>query len=387
MRASKSTKKLMIWIITVVLSAVLIFLGNRLAKGDVHILDQTEITARARVTELSELVEEELEEAGYSSKIQFFKAKLLTGSRKGEVVLAYQHIDSYTDTGERFVKAGDIVILYNYEYQSGFDDWLFGSFARFDYILVLGIIFLVLIVIFGRGKGVNTIISLIYTCLAVFLVFIPGVLAGRNVYLLTVLICAFTIIMTLILTNGTTKKSVSTMLGCGAGVVAAAVITFISDRIMQLTGFIDEHSVYLQVMGEGGTPINLRALIFAMITIGALGAVMDVAMDIASSLYEIRRHAPQISSRELFKSGMNIGRDVMGTMANTLVLAYIGSSLCSILLKVTYASTLMELVNTENIVVELLNAIVGSMAILLTIPLTALVCCVTYRPSGKHADN
>ena len=388
MKVSRRSKnRIIVWLLTVVISAVLIFAGNRLVKGDVHILDQTEVTARAKVTEISELVEEALEDAGYSSKIQFFKAKLLTGSRKGEVVLAYQHIDSYTDTGERFVKTGDIVILYNYEYQSGTDDWVFGNFARFDYILVLGIIFLVLIVLFGRRKSVNTIISLIFTCLAVFMVFIPGVLAGRNVYVLTVLICAFTIIMTLILTNGTSKKSVATMLGCGAGVVTAALISFIFDRMMHLTGFIDEHSVYLQVMGEQGTPIDLRALIFAMITIGALGAVMDVAMDIASSLYEIKHHAPDISPRELFKSGMNIGRDVMGTMANTLVLAYIGSSLCSILLKVTYANTLMELVNTESIVVELLNAIVGSMAILLTIPLTALVCCAAYKASAKHANN
>ena len=133
---------------------------------------------------------------------------------------------------------------------------------------------------------------------------------------------------------------------------------------------------------DEGNPINLRALIFAMITIGAMGAVMDVAMDIASSLYEVKRHAPQIRDRELFKSGMNIGRDVMGTMANTLVLAYIGSSLCSILLKISYAYSFNQLMNTESIVVELLNALVGSMAILLTIPLTAFVCCVMYK--GRH---
>ena len=137
-------------------------------------------------------------------------------------------------------------------------------------------------------------------------------------------------------------------------------------------------------MGEDGTPINLRALIFAMITIGAMGAVMDVAMDISSSLFEVKRHAPEITDKDLFRSGLNIGRDVMGTMANTLVLAYIGSSLCTILLKISYANSMLELLNTEGIIVELLNALIGSLAILLTIPLTALVCVAVYR--GRHSE-
>jgi len=174
------------------------------------------------------------------------------------------------------------------------------------------------------------------------------------------------------------------MLGCASGVLAAALLTVISDKIMHLTGFIDEHSVYLQAMNDEGGSIDLRGLIFAMITIGAMGAVMDVAMDISSSLCELHRHAPDLSFKELFKSGMNIGRDVMGTMANTLVLAYIGSSLCSILLRVSYAGSLMEMLNTESIAVELLQAIIGSLGILLTIPLTALICSARY--TGKTAE-
>lgn len=388
MKAVRSSdKKLIIWILTVVISAVLIIAGNRIVKGDVHILDQYDLTARAKVIELTRLEEEDLPDVNLYSQTQFFTAKLLSGSSKGQIVESNQHRDSYTDTGERFVKEGDIVILYNYAYESGGSQWVFGNFARFDYIIVLGAVFFLLILIFGRGKGVNTIISLAFTCMAVFFVFIPGVLAGRNIYLLTILICAFTIVMTLILTNGTSQKSFTTMLGCSFGVLAAAVISIISDRVMHLTGFTDEHSVYLQVMGENGTPIDLRALVFSMITIGALGAVMDVAMDIASSLYEVKRHAPAISSGELFRSGLNIGRDVMGTMANTLILAYIGSSLCSVLLKVTFAGSVMQLINTEGMIVELLNALIGSMAILLTMPLTALVCCFMYRGGGRHTNN
>jgi len=386
MRASKrSNKRLVIWIITVILSSVLVFAGNRIVIKDVSLMDHPEASAKAKVTELGELVEESLDGISFSARTQYFKARILNGENKGRIVDAHQQIDSYLDTGERFVRVGDKVILLNNGAMFDTEDWVFGNYARSEYIFVLGALFLVLLIIFGRGKGVNTVLSLVFTCLAVFCVFIPGVLAGYNIYLLTLLICVFTIVMTLILTNGVSAKSITTMLGCGAGVLAAAVISLISDRIMHLTGFIDEHSVYLQVLGENSYPIDLRAIIFAMITIGAMGALMDVAMDMASSLYEVKRHAPSISDKELFKSGMNIGRDVMGTMANTLVLAYIGSSMCSILLRITYSNSLMEMINTESIVVELLNAIVGSLGILLTMPLTALVCVAMYR--GKHGHH
>ena len=184
-------------------------------------------------------------------------------------------------------------------------------------LLILGGVFFLLLLVFGRMKGLNTIISLTFTVLAIFTVFIPSILSGYNIYLMSLVTCFFTIIMTLLITNG------------------------------------------------------------------AMGAVMDVAMDISSSLYEIRLHARDIGFTSLVKSGIRIGRDVMGTMANTLVLAYIGSSLCSILLLITYSSSLRELLNRESIVVEILQALIGSTAILLTIPLTAMVCGVMYTQKPK----
>ena len=368
---------LIVWILTFVVSAALIAAGHFIVSKGSRILSNDSSTAKASVTELGKYIEEKDEQAAYVLKTQYFTAKILSGQHKGETVAAYQQMDNYTNTGERFVQAGDRVVLYYYN--DGTDvSWHFGNYVRSGYILILGLIFLALLIVFGRGKGVSTIVSLAFTCLAVFYVFIPAVLAGHDIYLWSVLVCVFTIVMTLLLTNGVSAKSVITMLGCASGVFVAAVISIVSDRIMHLTGFIDEHSVYLQIMNEEGGNINLRALIFAMITIGAMGAVMDVAMDISSSLYEVKKHAPSISFKELFKSGLNIGRDVMGTMANTLVLAYIGSSLCSILLKISYSGSLLELMNTESIIVELLQALAGSLGILMTIPLTALICCIAY---------
>ena len=144
-----------------------------------------------------------------------------------------------------------------------------------------------------------------------------------------------------------------------------------------MTGMLEEESVYLLQLYPD-RPINLKAIIFAMIIVGALGAVMDVAMSMSSSLYELRVKSPGITPQELMKSGVTIGRDMLGTMANTLVLAYIGSSLTCVLLMVAYNANLQQVINKEVIIADILQALAGSMGMLLALPLTSAVCAIVY---------
>ena len=131
--------------------------------------------------------------------------------------------------------------------------------------------------------------------------------------------------------------------------------------------------------------MDLRAIIFAAIIIGATGAVMDVAISIASSLGELAGQLESPTFAGLLKSGFAIGRDMMGTMANTLVLAYIGSSLATVVLIVAYNSSLLNILNKEMIVVEVEQALVGSLGILAAIPLTSLLAALVYPRAKKAA--
>jgi uncharacterized membrane protein len=390
----RDRKDLLIRLLTIVLSAVYILVMHAAVSKNVKVFDvEGAYAVKAEVSEMAELVTD-VYEAGssYETASQYFYAKVLSGSQKGEPVVAVQTIDNYSAFQEETVKPGDKVILYNYDDPEGDAGFIFGGYERLDLNIVLGCVFFALLLLFGRLKGFHTIVALIFTCLAVFYVFVPAVLAGYNVYVMTCMTCVFTIIMTLLITNGACGKSLTTILGCCFGVLVAALLTVLFSKLMRLTGILDEHSVYLQYLSSG-VEIDLRALIFGMIVIGALGAVMDVAMDISSSLSEVHLQAPHLRFSELFRSGIRIGRDVMGTMANTLVLAYIGSNLCGILLLITYSSSMLELLNRESIAVELLQALIGSLAILLTIPLTSLVCAALYtgKPgntavyTGKHS--
>ena len=216
-------------------------------------------------------------------------------------------------------------------------------------------------------QGLKTVISLGFTCLSVFTVLIPAILNGHNIYLWSIVVCMFITVMTLSIISGFNVKAMCAGIGCVSGVLCAGLTVLISDKFLNMTGMLEEESVYL-IQLYPDNPINLKAIIFAMIIVGAVGAVMDVSMSISSSLYELRLKSPHIRPAELMKSGFAIGRDMMGTMANTLVLAYIGSSLTSVLLLVAYNAGIEQVINKEMIVAEILQALAGSLGMLLTLP-------------------
>jgi uncharacterized membrane protein len=254
---------------------------------------------------------------------------------------------------------------------------LFNGYYRLNKLIWLGIIFIFCVLIFGGKKGFNTILSLGLTCAAVFAVFIPSILSGKNIYLMALLVCTYTTAMTLLIVIGFNKKSIATAIGCISGILVTGLIIIIMDRVLRLTGIVDEHSRYLAYLPVE-PPINLRAIIFGGIIIGTMGAIMDVSMSISSSLWEVKEQARNIKFNALFRSGLTIGRDIFGATAYTLILAYIGSSLSIVLILSVYTGSLGALFNMEMIVVEILQALAGGFGILLAMPLTALFCSAIY---------
>lgn len=127
------------------------------------------------------------------------------------------------------------------------------------------------------------------------------------------------------------------------------------------------------------TGMRLNGILFAGIMVAALGAVMDVAVSLGAALYEIQILNPKISGRELFQSGMNIGRDMIGTMTNTLILAFAGGSLSTLLVFISYGIQFNQLISSDFFAVEVVQGIAGSSAVILTVPITAMVCAIGYR--------
>ncbi len=306
-----------------------------------------------------------------------FSAKILSGARKGEVIKVTQKIDDMMLTKQVEVKENEKVVLHRQFQVDGEVSYIFIDHLRSDGLVYLIVFFLVLIVIFGRMKGVNTVISLAATCLILFSVYIPAIINGYNVYIITSLVSAYLIFINLILINGFSKKTWCAIIGNVGGVIAAALITKFMTSQLMLTGFVDSESgLLLNVRPDA--PLDLIAIAWASVVIGSLGAIMDIAMTIASALQEVSDNVVERNFKLLFKSGMNIGRDAVGTMTNTLILAYIGSSLATVLLLISSNKNLTLLFNLEMIAMEVLQGVVGSIGILLAIPLTSVISAYLY---------
>lgn len=334
---------------------------------------------RVKITEVTNTKSTHLENGDMVDTVHTFTARVTRGEHKGEIITATQTISSYAPFNPRPVSVGDNAIVY--ELIIGEEiSWCFAEYVRSDAIWVLCILFCLSLVVFGKSKGVKTLLSLILTLVSVFLVLIPIILNGGNIYIWTIITCLYITTMTLIIVNGISYMSLVAGLGCMGGVLIAAVITAVMDLFLKLTGFTDEHALYLPSIGTG--EIDVKALVFAGILVGAIGAVMDVAVNISASLHEIACKLKTTSFKELFKSGLTISRDIIGTMSNTLILAYIGSALCSVLLIIHDNSfSMLNLFNKENIVVEILQIIVGSFGILSALPLTSFISAVFYSKS------
>ena len=382
-------KQKLAWVLTVLLSALYIIVGNRVANRNYIMRDDLSngVPEKMKVVNIVD-AEYELALYGENAKahgedIILFEGEFLEGYKKGTTALAVQRVDELYAVEMRPVEVGSTIVVYANPDPAIDVKYMFAEFHRVTILWVLIGVFCLLLLLFGRWQGVNTLISLMFTIGAVFLVFIPGVLSNGNIYLWAISTCAYIILMTLLIVCGYTKKSLTAIIGCAGGTAISGILVIFCDRFLHMTGLVSEDSMYLMMLNTEN-PVDIKAIIFASIILGAVGAVMDVAMDISSALSELKSQVPDITGSQLVKSGFAIGRDVMGTMSNTLILAYIGSSLATTLLLVAYNSSTLLLFNTEMIVVELLQAIAGSFGILLTIPLTSFACGALY--ADKKAE-
>lgn len=304
-----------------------------------------------------------------------FKAELREGVHAGDDVIAVQALGG-NYTALRKVAVGDKVLVM----EPGSPDqgnWEYVEHQRSHILAWIAVLFALAVLLYGGRKGFRTLLSLLFCIGAIFYVFVPAILAGRNIYFWTFLTCTMIVGVNLLLVNGAGKKTLATALGCLGGVLVATCCSLAADSFLHLTGIIDEDSIYLLYLNKDN-PIDLRAIVFSAILIGALGAIMDVAMDIASALHEMKSSNRNLSSYSLWQAGNSIGRDIFGMMSNTLVLAYIGGSLTLVLLYASFTPSWSALLNREMVVVEVLQAIIGSFGILFAIPFTSFVCAVLY---------
>lgn len=339
--------------------------------------DNTEF-AKAVVTEVSN---ENLQTGtdGNIGDSQEVTLLIKSGSYKGETVSGY-NMNGYLYGAN--CKEGTKVIVRISEYAGQLSANVYNYDREFE-IAALILAFFVLMWLVGGKKGINSIAALIFTFIVVIMMYVPMMYIGISPFWVAVVSVILITIITHVLIADFQVKSMSSMLGTICGVVVAGIIALIFGETANVNGYNVDEIENLVYIGQN-SKLNIGGMLFSGILISSLGAVMDVAMSVSSSLNEIQLNRPDISKKELFKAGINIGRDMIGTMSNTLILAYVGSSINLIMIIYAYSYQMHQILNMYSIAIEIMSGIAGTMGIILAVPFTSAIATVLIKKKGIH---
>lgn len=311
---------------------------------------------------------------------QILLAEVKTGQYKGEIMQVYGYVGPLYG-GQ--LKVGDGATLLISTYADGSHVATVYEYNRLPALAVIVALFLIATVAVGGKVGAKSLVALAMTLVCLFWILIPLLMKGAPTLLTVFLVCAYITVVTMVILGGVQRKTVCAALGTIAGTALALLFGLAAQGLARVDGLRLTDVEPLLQLRQTGTPLGLRGLLVGGIVISALGAVMDVAMSIASALTEVHTVAPNRNTRELFRSGMNIGRDMVGTMTNTLILAFLGSGFALIIYLYSLGLSPYQLISSSYLTIEVVSSISSSIGVILSVPLTALISSVILT-KGKE---
>ena len=365
------------WGIPLVLLALFLLFTVRLNQGGkVPLVSREGQTFEKGV--VVEILQDNLQPDGSRVGEQRLLVEMTTGVRKG------QTLETTSSSGYLFGAgctvgmkvvvmqsvAGDSTITSIYSQDR---EWVIYAFAA-AYLLVLCLV--------GGKQGLKGALGLVFTFFCIIFVYLPLVYQGWSPFWVAVFICVVTTLVTMYLIGGPTRKTLVATGGTVAGVVIAGLAASLFSMATGITGWnVSDIESLLTLASTSG--VQVGGLLFSGLLISSLGAVMDVAMSIGSAIAEIHAQNPAISRADLFKAGMHVGRDMMGTDSNTLILAFAGGSVSMLVLDYAYDLPYQQIINSNNIGIAIMQGLSGSFGIVLAVPVTVALAVLlyTWRPA------
>lgn len=318
------------------------------------------------------ITKDNLQSDGTRVGTQLLRIRITSGKYKGKIMEAsnisgYLHGASKVSSGTKIIiqlseKDGNLIAnVYNYD--------------RGNTIYLFIFVFLIILIIIGGKKGLRAVISLVFTFLCIFFLYLPMIYLGYSPFLSACIVATAITMVTMYFIGGFSYKTLCSILGTILGVVVSGAFASLFGSLGHITGFNVEEIETLIYIGQNA-PIQIGGLLFSGVLISALGAVMDVAMSVSTTMEEIVHHNPSISKKALCKSGIKIGSDMMGTMSNTLILAFTGSGIYLLIINYAYNFSFLQILNSYSIGIEIMQGIAGTLGVILTVPFVAMICCV-----------
>ena len=366
----KKTVRYLIYILLVCVFAVFVIKLNQVEKTEL-VVRTGQTFEKAKVVKI---LQDNLEENGTRVGEQKVRVRMLTGVRKGE------ELDITSSSGYLFgaaCKPGMKVIVT----QSVAGDSPVASVYTQDregVIYIFALIYLLVLCLIGGKQGIKGCLGLVFTFFCVIFVYLPLVYLKYSPFWTAVFVCFITTLVTMYLIGGPTRKTCAATLGTLVGVILAGVSAWCFSKASGISGYNVSDIETLMTLWNTNR-IQVGGLLFSGLLISCLGAVMDVAMSISSAIDEIYRQNLSLSRKELFTAGLRVGRDMMGTDSNTLILAFAGSSVSTLLLDYSYNLPYQQIINSNNIGIAIMQGLAGSFGIVLSVPFTVLICTILFH--------
>lgn len=322
---------------------------------------------------VTEIIRDNLQYDGSRVGEQLVRVEMKTGARAG------QTLEMTSSSGYLFgagcTEGMKVIVMQSI---SG-DSTVASVYAqdRETVIYVFAGLYLLVLCLVGGKQGVKGALGLVFTFFCILFVYLPLVYRGHSPFWVSVFICTITTVVTMYLIGGPTMKTLVATGGTVAGVCIAGLAATAFSAASGITGWnVSDIESLLTLWNTNG--IQVGGLLFSGLLISSLGATMDVAMSIGSAISEIHAQTPDISRRELFRAGMRVGRDMMGTDSNTLILAFAGGSISMLVLDYAYDLPYLQIINSNNIGIAIMQGLAGSFGIVLSVPVTVLLAVFLY---------
>lgn len=354
--------------------------ANTPLEGEVPTAASKVIFEKAHVVEmLSDQASPDTWTEGLKLGTQEVKFHLDSGEYKGTELYGVNYLGAY---GNVNLKMGTKAIVRMDIDESG-NPFIVSvvNYNRSGMLMGLALLFGAALIMVGGKKGLAAIVGLLFTLCSIWFFLIPLIKRGVPVIPATIMLVTITAFISLLALNGFSRKTFVAVIGCVGGVTVAGLVAYAAGSISPINGFNMNEAEDL-VLRATDSNLKISGLLVCGVLIASLGAVMDVALSIASAICELHEMNPKAPTKELFRAGMNIGRDTMGTMANTLILAFAGASLNMLVLFKVFDYPYMQIFNSDLMTIEIIQGLAGSIGIIMSVPLVALLAAVLF--ASKH---
>ncbi len=347
-----------------------VFVGTTSAQ-ELH--QEEQAVWRAKVIEITEQTTETQPWTDLITHRQTVTALLINGERKGETV-TFVNDFVQLEEGNRFF------LVYT-KTVDGLERYRIQEVDRTIPLMLLALIFVAGVLFLSRMQGVRSLVALVASVGTVIFVLLPLLLKGYPPVLTTVLIAGGILVFAIVFTHGWNIRSLVALIGTWSAVIVTGILSHLFIGLTNLTGFSSDESVFLNVSTHGA--LDFTGLLLASIIIGVLGVLDDIAITQVAVVGELSEHDPSIPPRELYKKALRVGKEHVGALVNTLVFAYAGASLPLLLLFYQTEASTIALINQEVLTTEIVRTLVGSIGLILTVPITtALAVFVRAKLKG-----